>query len=132
LKKRKIIPRILPKKVSFFKKKYIKKGEFYTKKKPFFFFFVILISSYFSRMWYVYIVRCADDRLYTGITTNIKRRITEHNASSKGAKYTRVRRPVVLVFFSKWKNRSEASREEARIKKMTRKEKEVFIKCRYR
>ncbi|MDH5442061.1 MAG: GIY-YIG nuclease family protein [Candidatus Nomurabacteria bacterium] len=78
--------------------------------------------------YFVYILRCADDTLYTGITTDIDRRVGEHNGTgSLGAKYTRVRRPVVVVYTAQFSNRSEASREEARIKKMTREGKEAFI-----
>ncbi len=81
-------------------------------------------------LYYVYILRCADDTLYTGITTDIERRLTEHNgedAYKKGAKYTRVRRPVVLVYSQKFEDRSSASSEEYRIKRLTRKEKELLI-----
>jgi len=69
-------------------------------------------------------VRCADDTLYTGITTELERRVEEHNSSDKGAKYTRARRPVVLVFSEAHANRSLASKREYEIKKkMSRKEK---------
>jgi len=79
--------------------------------------------------YYVYIVRCSDDTLYTGITTNLDRRICEHNGEGNlGAKYTKVRRPVELVYKSNFIGRSEASKEEARIKKMSRKNKEELIK----
>jgi len=75
-------------------------------------------------MYYVYMVRCADDTLYTGITTELERRVEEHNSSDKGAKYTRARRPVVLVFSEAHANRSLASKREYEIKKkMSRKEK---------
>lgn len=78
-------------------------------------------------MYYVYIIRCADDTLYTGITTDIERRITEHNDSKLGAKYTRARRPVVIVYSSSHPDKSSASREEARIKKLARSQKELLI-----
>lgn len=74
-------------------------------------------------MWYVYIVKCADDTLYTGITTDLDRRILEHNDSSKGAKYTRGRGPVKLLYSTGFKNKSEASKEEYRIKSLSRTEK---------
>jgi putative endonuclease len=74
-------------------------------------------------MYYLYILKCADKTLYTGITTNLKRRIIEHNSSKLGAKYTSSRRPVKLVYYKKFKNRSTASKEEARIKKIKRKNK---------
>jgi len=74
-------------------------------------------------MWYIYIVECEKDgTLYTGITTDVNRRISEHN-SGKGAKYTRTRTPVVLRALFEANNRSEASKEEYRIKKLTKIEK---------
>jgi putative endonuclease len=79
-------------------------------------------------MYYVYIVKCADDTLYTGIATELTRRIDEHNSSDKGAKYTRVRRPVELVYSEEYPDRSSASKREYVIKKtMTRKEKLKLI-----
>lgn len=78
-------------------------------------------------MWKVYIVRCADDSLYTGITTDLERRIKEHN-ESKGAKYTRARGPVELVYSAEFKDRSEATKEELRIKSLGREAKLALIK----
>ena len=76
------------------------------------------------KMYYVYIVKCADDTLYTGIATQLDRRIEEHNSSEKGAKYTRVRRPVELVYSEEYPDRSTASKREYEIKKkMTRENK---------
>jgi len=78
--------------------------------------------------WFVYIVRCSDNSLYTGIAMDVNRRINEHNKDDKtGAKYTRARRPVNLVYQEKVASRSEAATREAVIKKLTRKEKEVLI-----
>lgn len=74
-------------------------------------------------MYYLYILQCADGTLYVGITTDLARRVEEHNFSASGAKYTRGRRPVSLVFSREFANRSEASREEVRIKRLSRKEK---------
>ncbi|MBP9674528.1 MAG: GIY-YIG nuclease family protein [Bacteriovoracaceae bacterium] len=71
---------------------------------------------------------CADKSLYTGITIDLARRLDEHNHSKKGAKYTRSKRPVVLVFSKKFKDRSKATKEEARIKKLSRNEKLELIK----
>ena len=68
-------------------------------------------------MYYVYIAQCADDTLYTGIATDLARRIEEHNSSEKGAKYTRVRRPVSLVYSEEFPDRSLASKREYEIKK---------------
>jgi len=78
-------------------------------------------------MYYVYIVRCADDTLYTGIATNLERRVEEHNNSTKGAKYTRTRRPVSLVHDEVYVDRSTASKRECQIKKMSRAEKLELI-----
>ena len=79
-------------------------------------------------MYYVYIVKCSDETLYTGISTQLDRRIEEHNSSEKGAKYTRVRRPVELVYSEEYADRSAASKREYEIKKkMTRKEKLALI-----
>lgn len=77
-----------------------------------------------TTMWFVYLLRCSDNSLYCGITNNLNRRIDEHNSSSKGAKYTKNRRPVTLVYSASVENRSEASKLEAKIKKMTKKQKE--------
>ena len=79
--------------------------------------------------WYVYIVECADGTLYTGVTTNLKRRINEHNYSiHKGSKYTRSRRPVRLVDAVGVDTRSEASRLEYKIKAKKRSEKIKYLK----
>jgi putative endonuclease len=67
--------------------------------------------------WFVYILRCADDTLYTGISTDVERRVAEHNAGAPlGARYTRARRPVVLIYQEKVNDRIEASRREREIK----------------
>ena len=74
--------------------------------------------------WTVYILRCADDTLYTGITTDIERRLLEHNQQhGAAARYTRSRQPVTLAYAEPSENRSQASRREAQIKKMNRTEK---------
>ncbi|NVK37740.1 MAG: GIY-YIG nuclease family protein [Gammaproteobacteria bacterium] len=79
--------------------------------------------------WFVYILRCADNSLYTGITTDIHRRLEEHNhCDKKGAKYTRARRPVVLTYQESLDNRSLACKREAAIKKMSRQQKLTLIK----
>jgi len=75
---------------------------------------------------YVYIVRCQDDTLYTGWTTDLERRVMEHNAGC-GAKYTRDRRPVALVYQETWPDRRSAMRREAEIKKLSRKQKLILI-----
>lgn len=78
-------------------------------------------------MYTLYMLRCADETIYTGITTDVVRRIQEHNTSSLGAKYTQGRRPVTLVFSRRFRNRSLATREEARIKKFSRMKKLLLI-----
>lgn len=74
-------------------------------------------------MWYTYIVRCSDGSLYTGITNDLSRRISQHN-SGKGAKYTKYRSPVVMVYNESFETKSEASKREYAIKQLTKKEKE--------
>jgi len=70
--------------------------------------------------YFVYILECSDKSLYTGITIDINKRLKEHNTSDKGAKYTKARRPVKLVYFEKSPTRSSASKREYEIKKMSR------------
>jgi putative endonuclease len=77
--------------------------------------------------WKVYIVECADGTYYTGITTDIDRRLLEHNYSFKSAKYTRSRRPVHLVYEESYPDRSSATKRECQIKKMKRKQKILLI-----
>jgi putative endonuclease len=72
-----------------------------------------------AQAWHVYIVCCKDNSYYTGITTDLTRRIEEHNSPTKGARYTRPRRPVKLVYFEKAATRSIATRRELQIKKLT-------------
>ena len=80
--------------------------------------------------WTVYILRCSDDTLYTGITRDVERRIEEHNGSGLlGARYTRARRPVRLVYFESHETRSEAARREYEIKHLSREEKEALIRA---
>tara|TARA_R110001583_G_scaffold124636_4_gene276077 strand:- start:5235 stop:5513 length:279 start_codon:yes stop_codon:yes gene_type:complete len=81
-----------------------------------------------SKSWFMYIAKCSDKTLYTGITTDIERRIHEHNTTGKGAKYTRSRRPVELVYLIGFKDRSAATKAEAKFKKLSRKEKLTIIK----
>lgn len=78
-------------------------------------------------MYHLYIVACSDKTLYTGITVDLERRTGEHNNSKLGAKYTRGRRPVRLVYAKKFRSRATASRAEIRIKKMSRAEKLLLI-----
>ncbi len=79
-------------------------------------------------VWYVYILRCADGTLYTGVTTDLERRLREHNAGGRlGARYTRARRPVELIHQETAGNRSEAGKREAAIKKLPRDAKLAFL-----
>jgi len=75
---------------------------------------------------YIYVVECADKSFYTGYTIDIVRRIKLHNAK-KGAKYTRARGPVTLVYFEEYETKSEATRAESLFKKRTRSSKEEYI-----
>lgn len=79
-------------------------------------------------MYFVYIVKCADNTLYIGIAKDVKRRIYEHNFSDLGAKYTRARRPVKLVWSKNFKTRSLATKQEYRIKNLSREGKINLIK----
>jgi putative endonuclease len=78
-------------------------------------------------MWTVYILRCSDDTLYTGITTDLESRVRVHNAG-KGAKYTRGRGPVRVVWSRGEFTESEARKEEMQIKKMSREDKEIYVR----
>ncbi len=76
--------------------------------------------------WHVYILRCSDGSLYTGITTDLERRLDEHNGG-RGARYTRARCPVVMVYREPCLDRSEASKREAAIKRTSRSAKLALI-----
>jgi putative endonuclease len=78
--------------------------------------------------WHVYVVRCADDTLYTGVAIDVERRVAQHNgAQNQGARYTRARRPVRLVYQEKAAHRSAACQREFAIKQMSRGEKLALI-----
>ena len=77
-------------------------------------------------MNYVYIVRCADGTLYTGWTNHLEQRIKAHN-DGKGAKYTKGRRPVCLIYHEEFGTKEEALRREWEIKHMTRAEKQILV-----
>lgn len=81
-----------------------------------------------NRDWFVYILRCADKTLYTGITTDVERRLIEHNAKKSITKYTRARQPVEIVYKEEVDSRSTAGQREAFIKSLTRVQKESLIK----
>jgi len=77
--------------------------------------------------WFVYMLRCADNSLYTGVTTDISRRVDEHNSNNSVTKYTRIRQPVSVVYFERAESRSEACKREAQLKKLTKKDKESLV-----
>ena len=77
-------------------------------------------------IWYVYIVECSDKTLYTGITTDLNRRVKEHNESKRGAKYTKSRRPVTLIKHFVCNSKSEALKLEYKIKQLPKEEKLKF------
>ncbi len=83
-------------------------------------------GTLFDMPHFIYIVECSDKTLYTGYTTDVERRVSEHN-SGTGAKYTRGRTPVELVYTEKYSSRSEAMSREYEIKQMTRSEKKTLI-----
>ncbi len=78
--------------------------------------------------YFVYILECSDKTLYTGIATDVQRRLDEHNSSDKGAKYTKIRRPLRLLYSEESENRSSASKREYEIKKLSREKKLELIK----
>jgi putative endonuclease len=80
-----------------------------------------------TKPWFVYIIQCGDNSLYTGISNNIERRIAKHN-SGKGAKYTKGRGPFKLLYSESHPNKSQASKREAQIKNLSRQEKLELIK----
>ena len=85
------------------------------------------MMRYNGGMYFLYILRCADDTLYTGIATDVVRRVAEHNTSPRGAKYTHARRPVMLVYTKKFRTRSAASKAEYKMKQLSREEKILLV-----
>jgi putative endonuclease len=73
-----------------------------------------------GKPWFLYVLRCADGSLYTGVTTDLERRLSEHNSSPRGARYTRARRPVSMVCSWPFADRSRASQAEAALKRLKR------------
>ncbi|MCX6825401.1 MAG: GIY-YIG nuclease family protein [candidate division SR1 bacterium] len=78
-------------------------------------------------MRFVYIIRCNDATLYTGITNDLKKRVHDHNHSKVGAKYTKARRPVALVWYKKVKNRVIAAKLEFKTKRIGKAKKEELV-----
>lgn len=81
-----------------------------------------------KKMYYTYLLRCADDTIYCGYTVDLAERLLAHNNGS-GAKYTKSRRPVTLVYSEAFATRSEAMKREAALKKMTRHQKLALIRA---
>jgi len=76
-----------------------------------------------KKQWFMYVVVCCDQTLYCGITTDLSRRVKEHNTSIRGSKYTRARRPVNLIYTELHNDRSSASKAECAFKKLSKKNK---------
>lgn len=79
-------------------------------------------------VWSLYVVRCADESLYTGITTDVSRRLREHQAGTRGARYLRGRAPLTLEFSVAVGNRGAASRAENSVKRLSKSEKERLLR----
>lgn len=77
--------------------------------------------------WHIYIVRCSDDTFYTGVAKDLERRLHQHNHGSAGAKYTRARRPVELVYREAASDRSTAQQREYQIRKLSAAQKRQLI-----
>ncbi|MBL4940102.1 MAG: GIY-YIG nuclease family protein [Colwellia sp.] len=80
-----------------------------------------------NNTWTVYFLRCNDNSLYAGITTDIVRRLHQHNHTKLGAKYTKAKRPVTLVFIETATDRSAASKREYQLRKLTKAQKEQLV-----
>ncbi len=80
-----------------------------------------------TSIWWVYFLRCNDNSLYAGVTTDIHRRIDEHNNSKLGAKYTRARRPVSLAYLEQAESKSIACKREYQIRHLTKLKKEQLV-----
>lgn len=80
-----------------------------------------------NNTWFVYLLRCNDNSLYAGITTDIERRLHQHNHTKLGAKYTRAKRPVTLAFIETATDKSTASKREYQLRKLTKMQKERLV-----
>ena len=85
-----------------------------------------------SDIWHVYMVRCSDGTLYTGVAKDLEKRIEAHNSGKDGARYTRSRRPVNLVYSEQAESKSAASRMEYQIKRLPRAKKKRMVEDRVR
>ena len=84
------------------------------------------VQTMMNKENYTYVVKCSDGSLYTGWTTDVTRRVKEHN-EGKGAKYTKSRRPVELVYYEAFETKQDAMKREYAIKQLSREEKEKLI-----
>ena len=93
---------------------------------------MILMIAYMTEhnkttVWWVYLLRCNDNSLYAGVTTDIHRRVDEHNNSKLGAKYTRAKRPVSLAYLEEADDKSSACKREYQIRHLTKVKKEQLV-----
>ena len=85
-------------------------------------------NSNAAPQWFTYLLRCADNSLYAGVTTDLSRRLNEHNYHNKlGAKYTRVRRPVSLAYAETASDRKSACQREYQLRKLSKAQKEQLV-----
>lgn len=82
-----------------------------------------------EQKYYFYVLKCHDGSFYAGFTTDVDKRVAKHNAG-KGAKYTRSHRPVTLIYNTSFETKSQALHAEAQFKKLSRRQKEVFLRQR--
>lgn len=80
-----------------------------------------------DKIFYTYILKCNDDTFYIGSTNNLEKRLHSHNNTKAGAHYTKIRRPVKLIYQEEYRTLTEAKKREAALKKLTRQEKEKLI-----
>ena len=86
------------------------------------------MSANFDDSWFVYLVRCLDGSFYAGVTTDLKRRVRQHNGEILGgANYTRARRPVALAWYEECENRSVAQQREYSVRRLSKREKQRLV-----
>lgn len=85
------------------------------------------LSPAVKKMYYTYILECSDKTLYIGYSNNLEKRLRHHNNSKQGAHYTKIRRPVTLIYSEKYRTLSKALKRECELKKLSRKEKLKLI-----
>ncbi|MEW8014593.1 MAG: GIY-YIG nuclease family protein [Candidatus Sedimenticola endophacoides] len=85
-------------------------------------------AGHLALTWHLYILRCCDGSLYTGIARDLQRRLHEHNHGARGARYTRSRRPVCLAYSERFESHGEALRREHQVKRMRREQELALIR----